>query len=148
MYHKLATNSSGAPRVKHTPSHRESTEPLNLTVSLGRYCICPRLQAVFRPFPPWDPSQQTQDVESMLVYCWSNVVDGGPTLNQYWFNVLCLLGYRVVFQNNPVKRSDVTGNTLAWLLGENDVIKDRPHTSLYQLARWKYWRSRLLSFTE
>ena len=29
-------------------------------------------------------TQQTQDVES--------IVDGGPTLNHYWFNVLCLLG--------------------------------------------------------
>ena len=38
-------------------------------------------------------SQQTQDVESMLVWCWSNVVDGGPTSNEHWFNALCLLGY-------------------------------------------------------
>ena len=38
-------------------------------------------------------SQQTQDVESMLVLRWSGVVDGGPTSNQHWFNVLCLLGY-------------------------------------------------------
>ena len=36
--------------------------------------------------------QQTQDVESMLVWRWSSVVDGGPTLNQSWFKVLCLLG--------------------------------------------------------
>ena len=33
-----------------------------------------------------------QDVESMLVYRWSSVVDGGPTVNQHWFNVFCLLG--------------------------------------------------------
>ena len=37
-------------------------------------------------------TQQTQGVESMLVSRWSNVVDGGPTLDQPWFNVLCLLG--------------------------------------------------------
>ena len=37
-------------------------------------------------------SQQTQDVESMLVYRWSTVCDVGPTLNQHSFNVLCLLG--------------------------------------------------------
>ena len=28
----------------------------------------------------------------MLCYVWSNVVDGGPTLNQHRFDVLCLLG--------------------------------------------------------
>ena len=28
----------------------------------------------------------------MLFQCWSSVADGGPKLNQHWFNVLCLLG--------------------------------------------------------
>ena len=28
----------------------------------------------------------------MLVECWTSVADGGPTLNQHWFNVSCLLG--------------------------------------------------------
>ena len=28
----------------------------------------------------------------MLFLCWANVVDGGPTSKQHWFNVLCLLG--------------------------------------------------------
>ena len=27
----------------------------------------------------------------IFVYCWSNVVDDGPTINQHWSNVLCLL---------------------------------------------------------
>ena len=36
-------------------------------------------------------AQQTQDVESMFVWRWSSVVDGGPTVNQHWFTVLCLL---------------------------------------------------------
>ena len=36
-------------------------------------------------------TQQTQNVESMLVYRWSSVVDGVPALNQHWFNALCLL---------------------------------------------------------
>ena len=35
--------------------------------------------------------QQTQDVEKMLVQCCSSVVDGGPALNQPWFNVSCVL---------------------------------------------------------
>ena len=28
-----------------------------------------------------------------LIQCWTIVVDGGPTLNQHWVNVLCLLGF-------------------------------------------------------
>ena len=37
-------------------------------------------------------SQQTQGFDLMLVYCWTNAVDGWPTLNQIWVNVLCSLG--------------------------------------------------------
>ena len=29
----------------------------------------------------------------MLVYCWSSVVDAGPTLNQHWIRVLSLTGW-------------------------------------------------------
>ena len=25
----------------------------------------------------------------MMVYCWANVVDGGPALNHYWITVAC-----------------------------------------------------------
>ena len=28
----------------------------------------------------------------MLVQCWASVTDGGPTLNQHYVNVSCLLG--------------------------------------------------------
>ena len=38
----------------------------------------------------------TWDVPSgrkTLKKCWSTVYDAGPTLNQHWFNVVCLLGY-------------------------------------------------------
>ena len=41
------------------------------------------------------PTLQTRDIEPLLVQCWSNVVDGGPTLNQQWLNVSCLLGKQV-----------------------------------------------------
>ena len=37
-------------------------------------------------------TQQTRDIESLLVQCWASVVDGGPTLNQQWLNVSCVLG--------------------------------------------------------
>ena len=36
-------------------------------------------------------AEQTRDIEPMLDQCWADVVDGGPTLNQHWFNVSCLL---------------------------------------------------------
>ena len=36
--------------------------------------------------------QQTRDIVPMLVQCWSTVYDAGPTLNQQWNNVSCLLG--------------------------------------------------------
>ena len=36
-------------------------------------------------------AQQTRDVELMLVYCWPTIYDAGPTLNQLWFCVMCLL---------------------------------------------------------
>ena len=37
-------------------------------------------------------AQQTRGVEPVLVLCWASVADGGPELDQHWFNVLCLLG--------------------------------------------------------
>ena len=35
--------------------------------------------------------QQTRDIEPLLVQCWASVYDAGPTLNQQWLNVSCLL---------------------------------------------------------
>ena len=37
-------------------------------------------------------ARQTRLVESILVWRWSSVVDGEPTLGQRWFGVACLLG--------------------------------------------------------
>ena len=34
-------------------------------------------------------SQQTQDIEPIMVWCWPNVYDAGPTSNQHRFNVSC-----------------------------------------------------------
>ena len=50
------------------------------------YIITPNSQSVT------DTTQQIQEVEPMLVYCWPTGYDAGPTLNQHWFNFLCLLG--------------------------------------------------------
>ena len=37
-------------------------------------------------------SQQTLDIVLMLVQYWFTIYDAGPTLNQQWDNVSCLLG--------------------------------------------------------
>ena len=36
--------------------------------------------------------QHTQDIDHVLVQCWPNVFDAGPTLNEHMDNVPCLLG--------------------------------------------------------
>ena len=41
-------------------------------------------------------TQLAWDVDPMLVQCWSTVCDAGPTLNQHWFNVWCLLVIGIV----------------------------------------------------
>ena len=38
--------------------------------------------------------QQTGDVDLMLVHCWLNVVDGGPTVKQHWVWFACTTGQR------------------------------------------------------
>ena len=45
-------------------------------------------------------TQQTRDSEPMLVQCWADVVDGGPTLSQHWFTGSCLLGKGFTFELN------------------------------------------------
>ena len=37
-------------------------------------------------------TRQTRYIAPMLVQCRTTVYDAGPTLNQNWVNVLCLLG--------------------------------------------------------
>ena len=37
-------------------------------------------------------TQQTRNIDPIFVYCWSSIADCGSTLNQLWFNVMCLLG--------------------------------------------------------
>ena len=38
------------------------------------------------------PKNASAKCRPLLVYCWSTVYDAGPTLNQHWFKVPCLLG--------------------------------------------------------
>ena len=39
-------------------------------------------------------TQQSWDICPMLVWCWATVFDAGPTSNQHWVNVSCLIGNR------------------------------------------------------
>ena len=46
-------------------------------------------------------TRQTQNVEQMLVYCWSSVEDDGPTVNQHWLDIFCLLGKGRLSRRRP-----------------------------------------------
>ena len=37
-------------------------------------------------------SPANRNFEPMLVWCWATVCDAGPTWNQHWLNMSCLLG--------------------------------------------------------
>ena len=39
-------------------------------------------------------NQQTGHDKPMLIYCWPRFEDDGPTINQHWFSVSCLLGVK------------------------------------------------------
>ena len=52
--------------------------------------------------PRKDLSQQTRDVGPVLDWCWATVCDGGPTSNQHWFNVSCLLGWLYTEEWKPL----------------------------------------------
>ena len=46
-------------------------------------------------------TQQIRDIVPMLGQCWSIVYDAGPTLNQHWDNVSCLLGSLCLLNAGP-----------------------------------------------
>ena len=35
----------------------------------------------------------TRGIQPILLQCWANVFDAGPTLKQYWLNAPCMLGW-------------------------------------------------------
>ena len=68
--------------------HATPGEPLGcMVIVLKFFCKEPILCSIKA-----GTSQQTRDVDVMLVWCWASVADGGPTLNQHWHNVSCILG--------------------------------------------------------
>ena len=54
----------------------------------------PRGRITLLVYPKYDYRDLTHNPANTK--CWSSVVDGGPTLNQHWFNVLCLLGISTI----------------------------------------------------
>ena len=62
-------------------------------------------------------TQQTRDVQPMLVQCWASVEDDGPTLYQHWLNVSCLL-VRYMYSTNVVLmlHGRVTECSQHWLI--------------------------------
>ena len=50
-------------------------------------------------------TQQARDIEPVLGQCWADVVDGGPTSTQHWFNVPCLQGSHRQFNLCQIKNN-------------------------------------------
>ena len=66
---------------------------VNVSPSMGRGSAFSHTLIQFWYDVNGDESQQTRDVDPMLIQCWSSVYDAGPPLNQHRVNVSCLLGY-------------------------------------------------------
>ena len=47
-------------------------------------------------------TQQTKDVHSMLLSCWTSVADDDPTLPQHWINVSCFLERNIMLSCKQV----------------------------------------------
>ena len=75
----------------YSPSYRTCIRIVGLFIIFisFRYIY---LDMIYRLLNSHIASQLTRDIEPILAQCWVDVVDGGPTLNQHWFNVSCLLG--------------------------------------------------------
>ena len=50
-----------------------------------------------------EPSQQTQDIDPMLIQHRHNICDVGSKLNEHRARALCLLGWRGLICHNPTK---------------------------------------------
>ena len=59
---------------------RQAVRNVALSVFVRRYSL--ETQVTYAP-------DEHVDIDPMLVYCWANVADAGPTLNQHWVDVSC-----------------------------------------------------------
>ena len=105
-------------------------------------------------------TQQTWEVGQALVYCWANVIDGGPTINQRnWASVSCLLGSsRTLHFGNPklVLLFCLYAEIVCWcwIVGarraRQPVVPSRNPISnlfsvLYQPVRWLKKKSNMIT---
>ena len=84
-------------------------------------------------------AQQTQCFNPMLVQCWASVEDGGPTLNQHWVDVSCLLGARLAMWANffVCKTFTCANHTSSWSMKDIWSNKTWHETvSLCSLCAW------------
>ena len=74
-------------------------------------------------------TQQTQNICITFKQCWANVEDVGPTLYEFYTNVLCLLGI-----DRPLKNANYDNKTKKKL----KVVQNIIYTSLklYMLLKW------------
>ena len=68
-------------------------------------------------------AQQTRSIESMLGQYWDDVVDGGPTLPQLWFNASCLLGGLSVIVSSAVQSQNTVSLYLYLALQRRSAIQ-------------------------
>ena len=69
-------------------------------------------------YPRYPGTQQTRDVEPLLVWCWANVTDLGPTLNR--LGIACLLSVLCMKVIGNIMRRDSVGYDVysnCWMLG-------------------------------
>ena len=64
--------------------------------------------------------RKTRDIEPVLGYCWASVEDGGPTLNQHWLSVSCLLGCHLEYTNSD--NTELSKNKRNLLMYNNITI--------------------------
>ena len=90
---KFCGISRGSARKRDLTNKYSSDETHQTTICILRSkihihpCPCKCLQTYI-----YTDYQETQDVETMLVWCWASVEDGGPTSNQHWFRVWSMPG--------------------------------------------------------
>ena len=85
---------------------------------------------LYRPYTCVLAGQQRQDVESILTQRWSNVVDGGQTLNQHWFNVFRHVSWVLVCM--PFGQTDLASAHTTWQSHGASIVSMRAH----RLRHW------------
>ena len=76
------------------------------------------------------PSTHIQDADPILIWCWASVVEGGPTSNQYWANVLYFLVFN---QTETLKQPCEMDFYLSTYLSETRMRLSRSLSDMFSL---------------